>query len=283
MVPPPEPTPRPCPICRSKASRPYPNPFELSLRTCRECGVRFLDEPPSERELARRYDEEHEAGKWAALFGEADPAERRRRAALLAELRPPGEGDRLLDVGCGDGGFLDEAAAAGWRPLGLEISTAAAAGVAHPVAVGPLDAIAPGAGLAVVTFWDVLEHVVDPAAMLEAAAERLAPGGLVAVTMPNAAGTEALLAGPAWRYHDVGVYGHLLHPTPRHVRALLEGAGLEAVHVETSGSVDLRDRVPAGIRGRALTWLLDRVSGVVARVAVPLHRGNTMLLVGRRA
>ena len=243
---------------------------------------RFLDRLPSARELARRYEREHETGKWAALFGQADPAERRRRAELLARLRPAHAGDRLLDVGCGDGAFLDEAARGGWRPFGLEISRAAAAGVRHPVLVGGLEAVARDAALAAVTFWDVLEHVPDPAAMLASAVGRLASGGLVAVTMPNAGGTEARMSGGSWRYHDVAVYGHLLHPRPRHVRMLLEGAGLTTVHVETSGSVDLRDRVPDARRGAVQTWVLDRLSGVVARVAVPLGWGNTMLLVGRK-
>jgi hypothetical protein len=61
-------------------------------------------------------------------------------------------------------------------------------------------------------------------------------------------------------------------------------AGLQVVHRETRGSVDLRDRapaLPAPLEG-PVRWLLDRASGVVARAAEPLLRGNTLIVVARR-
>jgi 2-polyprenyl-3-methyl-5-hydroxy-6-metoxy-1,4-benzoquinol methylase len=192
----------------------------------------------------------------------------------------------LLDVGCGDGAFLDAARAEGWRARGLEIAVGAARGVAgrHPVAVGTLRALAPAAELGAVTFWDVLEHLPDPGAEVAEAAARLARGGVLAASMPNAAGTEAVLAGSAWRYHDLAAYGHLVHLGPRQLAALMTRAGLEVVHRETRGSVDLRDRAPAPPApfGAPTRWLLDRASGVLARVAEPLLRGNTLIVVARR-
>jgi hypothetical protein len=140
------------------------------------------------------------------------------------------------------------------------------------------------AGLGAITFWDVLEHLPDPSAVVADAAELLVPGGLIAASMPNAHGVEALLAGCAWRYHDVAAYGHLVHLGPAQLAMLMERAGLRVVWTETRGSVDLRDLasgLPVSLGG-PVTWLLDRASGVLARIAEPMRRGNTLLLVARK-
>src|SRR5262245_54733403 len=47
----------------------------------------------------------------------------RRRARWLARLAP--KGSRVLDVGCGDGGYLAELTARGFSPIGVEIGEAA--------------------------------------------------------------------------------------------------------------------------------------------------------------
>jgi SAM-dependent methyltransferase len=274
-------------VCRSASVEPYATPYPDPLVRCRACGTRFVHPAPSEVELRARYDAEHGAGKWSALFGAADPLDAPRRARLLADLAGGASGRRLLDVGCGDARFLDAAEAVGWRPVGVELASAALAGTSrrHRVFVGTTAALRPGARFAAVTFWDVLEHLPDPAASVRAAVATLEPGGVLAASMPNAAGTEALARGGAWRYHDVGVYGHLVHLGPTQLARLLRGAGLTPVHVETLGSVDLRDLLePAADGGasRGLVWALDKASGLLARLARPIRRGNTLLVVARR-
>jgi 2-polyprenyl-3-methyl-5-hydroxy-6-metoxy-1,4-benzoquinol methylase len=275
-----------CPVCGSTRVEPYPSPYPDPLVRCRGCGTRFVHTPPDDVQLRARYDREHESGKWRGLFEVADAAEPGRRARLLGALAGGARGRRLLDVGCGDGAFLDAARSAGWRAFGTELSPAAVRAVAarHPVVVGPLAAIRPGPHFAAVTFWDMLEHLARPADTVRAASALLEPGGLVAATMPNASGTEALLHGSSWRYHDLEAYGHLVHLGAKQLAALLEAAGLEIVHLETRGSIDLRSVL--GERAarptlRPIVWALDRASGVVARVAEPAGRGNTLLVVGR--
>ena len=276
-----------CPVCGSARVEPYSTPFADPLVRCRGCGTRFLHPVPSAVELRARYEAEHQAGKWGALFEASDPMDPRRRAHLLAGLDHGRGSGRLLDVGCGDGRFLDAAAVEGWSPVGLELSHGAvrALGNRHRVLVGSLAALRAGPRFAAITFWDVLEHLPDPAVTLGAAARLLEPRGLLAVSLPNAFGTEALVGGMGWRYHDLPTYGHLVHLGPSQLRRLLVSAGLEVVHRETRGSADLRDLLgPDASRGgrRPLVWLLDRLSGVLARVAEPTLFGNTLLMVGRQ-
>lgn len=247
-----------------------------------------MDPLPDEASLAARYEAEHRAGKWQSLFDVAPRTDRVRRVRLLASLAGPASGRRtVLDVGFGDGGFLDEAAAEGWRTFGLEISLGAArsADRRHLRVVGALTCLTEAPVVDVITFWDVLEHVADPADVLCQALARLRPGGLVALSMPNARGTEAWVHGARWRYHDLATYGHLVHAAPGPLAGLLSGLGLRLVHRETSGSVDLRNLIAGwgdGRGKRTAQWMLDKASGALARIAEALGCGNTLLLVARK-
>ena len=239
-----------CPVCGSARVEPYPTPFADPVVRCRGCGTRFVHPVPPAAALRARYEAEHRAGKWGELFGASDPMVPPRRVRLLDGLDPGRGSGRLLDVGCGDGRFLDAAAAAGWRPVGLELShgVVRALGNRHPVLVGSLAALRAGPRFAAITFWDVLEHLPDPAAALGAAARLLEPRGLLAVSLPSASGTEALVRGAGWRFHDLPAYGHLVHLGPSQLRRLLVSAGLEVVHREDAwlgGSAGLaRSRCP---------------------------------------
>lgn len=303
------PSPDTCPICGEGRVRAYPTPYPVPLWYCADCRGRFVYPLPGEKDLEDRYEEEHRSGKWADLFDQTPMAETTRRAKRFAQIargvgstrtRPvpslegdhvsaeasPGTLGRLLDVGFGDGRFLDASAEAGWETWGMELSEAAARSVdgRHTVLVGDLTALEEGPRFDAITFWDVLEHVPDPAGMVGAAAKLLRPGGLIGATMPNVFGAESVVQGPRWKYYDLDLYGHLFHLAPEHLSRFFDRAGLATIEVETRGSVDLRDLLSQsghsqGIRmGR---WCLDRLSGLVARLAVPMGRGNTLMVVAR--
>jgi 2-polyprenyl-3-methyl-5-hydroxy-6-metoxy-1,4-benzoquinol methylase len=163
----------------------------------------------------------------------------RRRLALLQRRRP---GGTLLDVGCGDGQFLAAARDAGWRVDGIEFSpegaSRAAARLGRPVAVGDLARTRQLQGpFDVVTLWHIVEHLVDPRAMLEAARARLASGGLLVVAVPNLDNLPMRVAYRLARRRALPLYEpgwrepHLSHFDPRTLRALLRGAGFEMIEI----------------------------------------------------
>jgi SAM-dependent methyltransferase len=273
-----------CPACAAPGARPSPTAFADPLLACPACGHRWVADP-SRVPSAAFYDHLHEEG----LINPLPEAERRamldERLRLIEQWRAPG---RLLDVGCGDGAFLARAEARGWTAIGLETSPEAAArartAARGPVFCAPLEQAALPGDLDAVTFWDCLEHLVDPAAALRRVGARLRPGAVVAITMPNAGGAESRLWGPRWAYLDLARYGHLHHFTPRSLRRLLERAGgASLVDVTTRGSVDLR-HVPALAplaRRRGGPWALDKASGLLARVGGPIRLGSTLLVRAR--
>jgi SAM-dependent methyltransferase len=103
--------------------------------------------------------------------------------------------DSLIEIGAGRGDFLALARRAFVHVDGLEFNQAAidaARARGLPVANRPLGSIAPGQQ-AVVAF-QVLEHVADPAEFLAVCVDRLGPGGVLIVAVPNQDGAGGALA-----------------------------------------------------------------------------------------
>jgi UDP-glucose:(heptosyl)LPS alpha-1,3-glucosyltransferase len=114
------------------------------------------------------------------------------REDVVAELpRPLG---RVLDVGCGAGGVGRSLRNAGASELvGVEVFPEAAEearSVFDEVVAGTIeDALASGAlrgPFDTIACYDVLEHLVDPEAVLRALLPLAAPGGRLHVSVPNA-------------------------------------------------------------------------------------------------
>ncbi len=156
-----------------------------------------------------------------------------------AEVVPfvPMEVRRLLDVGCGRGGFgaALKRRRADMVVWGIEPSEAGAM-----VAATRLDRVIrsefPGplprqaAPFDCVTFNDVLEHMADPAESLRAAGAVLRPGGYVVASIPNVRYVEVLsdlvLRG-RWTYTETGVLDrtHLRFFTRSSMVTLFEECG----------------------------------------------------------
>ena len=103
------------------------------------------------------------------------------------------DGLTLLDVGCGDGGFLQWASAKGCDVYGADIDQGAVAtarlrvGEAR-VSVASAEQCAAehmGRRYDLISLFDVLEHLVDPVSVLRGLRQRLAPSGAVLCTVPS--------------------------------------------------------------------------------------------------
>ncbi len=152
----------------------------------------------------------------------------------LARLHP--QRGTLLDVGCAFGRFLLLAGKAGWQPLGVELS-APAVKIAREsgldVIGGTLQtADLPDASVDVVTLWEVIEHVRSPLDELGQIARILKPGGVVALSTPNAASLRARQEGPDWYGYHVS-REHLLFFTPQTLTFALKSAGFRISHIRT--------------------------------------------------
>jgi 2-polyprenyl-3-methyl-5-hydroxy-6-metoxy-1,4-benzoquinol methylase len=109
---------------------------------------------------------------------------------IARRLARPGASS-LLDVGCAHGWFL-ETARERFEVLGIEPDAVVGGRTAArglPVRQGYFpDALQPGEAFDVIVFNDVIEHIPDIRAALDACHARLNEGGLLILNLPNSAG-----------------------------------------------------------------------------------------------
>lgn len=269
---------------------------DMAVGVCSSCGSGMVCGQGNGRpgaveaeDYSARYERERTSGKptmcWTQL---------QRRTAGLSGVR------NVLDIGCGQGGFLDLARRAGLDTAGVEISRRAAAIAAakghrvfcRSVLDGP---ITEGERFDLVVMWDVLEHLPDPGQALRRAREVLAPGGRLFITTPMmgsvydrygvilhrlSRGSASQLLRMCWSRD------HLFRFHPAGLSRTLRALGFDPVKAEPWLQLSLEPEYYAGgsvlksWTGRPrLDGLISRF-GVAAAKALQLH--NKVLIEAQR-
>jgi 2-polyprenyl-3-methyl-5-hydroxy-6-metoxy-1,4-benzoquinol methylase len=183
---------------------------------------------------------------------------RKMETMYLDEQRP----GKVLDVGCGDGKYLNRMRSLGWEVDGVDFDAkaieTAKAKYGLELRHGSLQdqAFADGSFDAV-TMSHSIEHVPDPIAQLAEAACIVKPGGWVVVTTPNSESFGHERFGCCWLGLDPPRHVHVF--TLNSLRACAERAGLKIVQALSS---------PAGAD--------VIIGGSYALREVGDHRGSTL-------
>jgi SAM-dependent methyltransferase len=162
------------------------------------------------------------------------------RRPPLAELSSLAPG-QLLDVGSGRGDLGLVLGEHGWRVTGVEPSREAcdeANARGAPTLHGTLATVSArlDSDFDAVVFQHSLEHVAEPVDDLRLARDRLSPGGLLVVSLPNFGSWQARRFSSDWFHLDLP--RHRAHFTARGIDFLLRRAGLEPLHIGTATSAD---------------------------------------------
>lgn len=179
----------------------------------------------------------------------------------------PARVERVLELGCGEGATLARLKAEGrcsWA-AGVELFPDAAKRAAERLDVvwtGDLEQMVlpvPDASLDLVLCLDVLEHLVDPWAVVRRLAALLRPGGALVASIPNVRHWRVwwpLLTRGRWTYTDSGLLDrtHLRFFTRSTAVALFEQAGLRVEAVTAH---------PPAVLSRR--WIADRLTLGLAR------------------
>jgi GT2 family glycosyltransferase/2-polyprenyl-3-methyl-5-hydroxy-6-metoxy-1,4-benzoquinol methylase/Flp pilus assembly protein TadD len=164
---------------------------------------------------------------------------------------------RILDVGCAGGrvgaGLKERLGAEVW---GIECNAQAAAAAGRyldRVVQAPVEQALPQLAKGhfdSIILADVLEHLVDPAAVLAGLSKKLAPNGELIVSLPNVGHwsvLQGLLEG-SWEYQDAGILDrtHLKFFTRKSALSLFAAAGFSATSVTPitlSGDTGMPERL----------------------------------------
>ncbi|MCA9132051.1 MAG: class I SAM-dependent methyltransferase [Planctomycetales bacterium] len=160
------------------------------------------------------------------------------QATYLPSL-PAGGSGRLLEIGCGNGRFLEQAAAQGWNVDGIEPGAeAAAACQARGLRVQCCtlaEADLAAASRQAIVLWMVLEHVPDPRQLLDKVWDTLSPDGVLALSVPNGGGFERRLFGKYWLGYEAP--RHLQVFTAHSIERLLREIGFEQIRIVHQANV----------------------------------------------
>ncbi len=191
---------------------------------------------------------------WRSVPAGLAPSELQLRLSfLLAHVRAD---ELVLDVGCGEGRFTAELAAAGVRGVGIDVAEEPLrrARAAHPeVDVQLVDPYGPwplaDASCDAVWAGEVIEHVADTAGWLSEIRRVLRPGGRLLMSTPNHSRLAVLhlaLSARAFDTHFDPRSDHLRFYTRRTLISLLADFGFQEVSVSAAAG-------PPGARRLLLT------------------------------
>jgi SAM-dependent methyltransferase len=196
----------------------------------------------------------------------------RESAELLCSTRAAFARPRLLDVGCGFGGFVGLMRGRGWDAEGVDpslsvVQSALRAGRTvrwgtleeFPADRGPYDAI---------TMFYVLEHLADPMGALRKVFALLAPGGTLVVRVPHTTPIVRLLAPVGFGRELYDLPFHLYDFAPAVLQEMLGRIGFTEIHTFPG-----QPTVPSGLASR----LAASFFGVVASLLHAVSRGAFLL------
>lgn len=251
------------PLYTGRPSALFDTPGQWSFSKCSrtECGLIWINPCPIESDLHIAYQNYFTHGGPAtgasarlrgllySLYRAANfpiwvitgvAREKARRQQMLLEHSRPG---RLLDVGCGDGTFLNLMRSKGWEVDGVDFDPKAiqTAKQKYNLTLRHGDLISaalPAESFDAVTMSHVVEHLADPIGLLVEIRRVLKVGGRLVVTTPNTDGIGHRKFGPDWFGIDAPRHLHLFCRGA--LSELIRRAGLETVWLgSTSANADV--------------------------------------------
>jgi len=192
----------------------------FSILACDVCGL--SQTTPMPEDLDFYYDNYH-GGRHGAT---ADFCARRRvRWLEKSVVKNKVSRRKVLDIGCGEGTFLQSAKKRGWQTVGVEMNRAGL-NDSNLEIYETIAAVKDAHGensFAAITLWHVLEHLKNPRESLKEIYGLLASDGKLLIAVPDAAGLQADAFGKDWLHLDVP--RHLYHFNFKSLETLLKECG----------------------------------------------------------
>ena len=273
----------PCALCGVSDSKRVYTKWEWGIERCRRCELVYANPRAPEAAILARYSPEYFWNEYLPAAGAPGGNVNLdwldlRHAPMLALLQAhAGPGRRLLEVGTGAGLFLKAASRAGWEASGLELSDEGAAFARDRLGLdvrSEREVMSfPPETFDVAVMFDVIEHLFDPRAVLEATRRALRPSGVLVVTTPNFNALSRFVLGIDWAV--LSPLEHTYYYTEVTLAAMLKASGFAQSRAVRRfagwGGIETMNyrytHAPDGLRARALHALasIPGIAGAVQR------------------
>jgi len=267
---------------------------KFAMMQCKNCGLMFIEPVLSEEEQKKVYSQQYVKNRTLKGFcnhGDLVGDFRRKTAQLqITKIEGYGPAGKILDVGCGEGYFLDVCRKRGWKVNGVEISEFAAQETEEKIGKRVFTGSLREAGFEenyfdVITFFDVIEHFSDPVRELAEALRILKKGGLICIQTPNAGGIAAGIMGQRW--FQIKPREHLFYFSKKSLRKLLEKLNFNVSCVKSVGAV-LTIEYVASVLGSTNPHMANLLKLVFYRAPIykkPLYMktGHILCMARKRA
>lgn len=254
----------------------------LRIVQCNQCGLRYLNPAPHPDDLGHIY-------SYDVYVDSTNNNEVLQEFFYQTMLDHCPSLGRVLEIGCGTGEFL-----ANLEGRGIEVAGVEFADSAHRVKFkGKLyisrmeDLEIPDAAFDGILLLNVIEHLGDPADVLQKVRKMLAPGGVLVLRFPNSdlffnPGYKYLVEWPKYLLHRwlrsrgrrtrftvVGFQNqHLFYFDRKSSTRMLAAAGLSVVHFSTVDPYN-RYRMKQGLRaGNFVEWGISSIRHLLGFVGL---------------
>ncbi len=230
-----------CPVCKSASQSPFITTQDYTVTqetfhivTCNDCGLRFTNPRPREREIGQYYQSEDyishsntKKGIINKVYHIVRKIALKEKLAILNRLIP--QKGSVLDIGCGTGYFLSACKNNGWQISGVEVNEharkQAESLTGFRINENLLDV--KKKNFDCVTAWHVIEHIYNLDESLKFIAGILKDDGYAIIAVPNSDSWDAKHYGDKWAGYDVP--RHLYHFTQDVIKNIMSKRGFEWV------------------------------------------------------
>lgn len=231
-----------CIKCGSAELIPLTRYSDNHLTSCKSCSFVFCDVIPSESTLLEYYENNYQRTNYFS------PITRARYNQLLDKFEGNRKTNRILDIGCGHGFFLEVAKERGWDVYGTELSDKAIEDCENKGIImhkGRIEADTYESDFFdIVVSIEMIEHINYPTEYVAAIQYVLRKGGQCYITTPN---FNSLLRYYLKDKYDVIEYpNHLCYYTTKTIGSLFVEYGLKPTCIKTTGLSFTRFRTSKG-------------------------------------
>jgi 2-polyprenyl-3-methyl-5-hydroxy-6-metoxy-1,4-benzoquinol methylase len=269
-----------CDLCGKNQTTPLFTKDGYSHVKCNSCGLIYVN--PRLRHSKENLDsfyayEEDYDGSIESLLHRAYSVKRQKIfCSELKKMERYRELNRILDIGCSFGGFLNAAKNRDWKAKGIEavydVGRYGKELYNLDIFSGTLEeAKLEPASFDVIKLNNIIEHLHFPSEFLANVSKLLRKGGLLSISTPNYDSYSVSVCGKEWRYFD-GKH-HIFLFTPTTLREILDKNDFTPVLLSTKGfHIRAKNEVSHSTVKEALLKLSEKVIYQFVRFTRKGHR-----------